>query len=233
MSGSSTLSRKCVLRVRDACICQPWGQSPSPASFAGVGRAPCRMELQVGQSCHPSAAKRSRAAAASRRQSASPPRSSSAARHLRAKSSARASITGSASAQAAQYAAGAVRRAFRGGLRAPQAGWRRPKPEASAGRRSLPCRLHHVLERILPTRRGAACGAHDSPEVLRTWRKEANCTASPAARANAAGTGAPPTCAPPPTGARSLGVRWECPGQRLLFRPAACCLARLLRPALR
>jgi len=118
------------------------------------------------------------------------------------------------------------------GLRALRARWRRPKPEASAGRRSPPCKpaksprwLHHVLERTLPT--------HDSPEGLRTWREEANCTASPAARANAAGTGAPPTCAPPPTGARSLGVRWECPGQRLLFRPAACCLARLLRPALR
>ena len=78
----------CVLRVRDACICQPWGHSPSTVlrRLPGSDVAPCRMELQVGQSCHSSAAKRSRAAAASRRQSASPPRSSSAARHLRAKS---------------------------------------------------------------------------------------------------------------------------------------------------
>ena len=62
-----------------------------------------------------------------------------------------------------------------------------------------------VPSRFGRRQRDATCEAHGSPEVPRTWRVRANCTAVWGAKATVAGTGVPPTCVPPPTWLKKSG----------------------------
>ena len=92
----------------------PCGQSPMPLSVAGGGRAPSAIVRQDGHPCQPSARRTSRATAALRRLIAiafvSPV--SRWRMHASVRAGACSPRTGSASAHAAQYAAGAVRTAL-------------------------------------------------------------------------------------------------------------------------